>query len=89
MRAMKDSGVEWIGEIPEGWSKYLLFQLVAQVKTKNENLQETNLLSLSYGKIKRKSIDTVEGLLPESFDGYNVVDKNDIVSQILKLIGAN
>ena len=20
MRAMKDSGVEWIGEIPEGWS---------------------------------------------------------------------
>ena len=85
MRAMKDSGVEWIGEIPEGWSKYLLFQLVAQVKTKNENLQETNLLSLSYGKIKRKSIDTVEGLLPESFDGYNIIEKDDIVLRLTDL----
>ncbi len=85
MRAMKDSGIEWIGEIPEGWSKYLLFQLVAQVKTKNENLQETNLLSLSYGKIKRKSIDTVEGLLPESFDGYNIIEKDDIVLRLTDL----
>jgi len=43
------------------------------------------LLSLSYGKVKRKSIDTVEGLLPESFDGYNIIEKDDIVLRLTDL----
>lgn len=43
------------------------------------------MLSLSYGKVKRKSIDTVEGLLPESFDGYNIIDKDDIVLRLTDL----
>lgn len=46
---------------------------------KNIHLQEKNLLSLSYGRIVRKNIDTKEGLLPESFDGYNIVEDGDIV----------
>jgi type I restriction enzyme S subunit len=58
-RAMKDSGIEWIGEIPEGWGTNTAFQIFTQVKNKNEGLKEQNLLSLSYGKIKRKSIETV------------------------------
>ena len=41
-------------------------------------LQENNLLSLSYGNIKRKPIDSSGGLLPESFDGYNIIEENDI-----------
>ena len=43
------------------------------------------MLSLSYGKVKRKSIDTVEGLLPESFDGYNIIEKDDIVLRLTDL----
>lgn len=43
------------------------------------------MLSLSYGKVKRKSIDTVEGLLPESFDGYNIIEKGDIVLRLTDL----
>ena len=52
---MKDSGVEWIGETPNSWNIRMLNQYVSQVKCKNLDLSETNLLSLSYGKIKRKN----------------------------------
>ena len=34
---------------------------------------------LSYGKIKRKDIDSPDGLLPASFDGYNIIEDGDIV----------
>lgn len=82
---MKDSGIPWIGEIPEGWNINTVFQIFTQVKNKNSDLSENNLLSLSYGKIKRKSIDTTEGLLPESFDGYNIIEEGDIVLRLTDL----
>lgn len=76
---MKDSGIEWIGEVPEGWEVKRLRMFYGRRIHKNKGLQEKNLLSLSYGNVIRKSIDTKEGLLPESFDGYNIVEKGDIV----------
>ena len=56
-----------------------------QVKNKNRNLREKNLLSLSYGKIKRKDINTNDGLLPASFDGYNIIEAGDIVLRLTDL----
>ena len=85
MREMKDSGIEWIGAMPRAWKMNTIAQIFLQVKCKNTGLQEKNLLSLSYGKVKRKSIDTVEGLLPESFDGYNIIEKDDIVLRLTDL----
>ena len=40
----KDSGIEWIGSVPSHWRVHTLYQLVTQVKEKNSNLQEKNLL---------------------------------------------
>ena len=51
---MKSSGVPWLLDIPETWGIRVLFQLADQVKNKNKDLSEQNLLSLSYGRIKRK-----------------------------------
>ena len=85
MREMKDSGIAWIGAMPWAWKMNTIAQIFLQVKCKNTGLQEKNLLSLSYGKVKRKSIDTVEGLLPESFDGYNIIEKDDIVLRLTDL----
>ena len=82
---MKDSGIEWIGEIPSEWKVHMLSQIFYQHKCKNKDLQENNLLSLSYGKIKRKNIDVAGGLLPESFDNYNIIDVNDIVLRLTDL----
>lgn len=82
---VKDSGIDWIGSIPENWNVRTLYQLVTQVKCKNSQLLENNLLSLSYGKIKRKDIDSSEGLLPASFDGYNIIEAGDIVLRLTDL----
>lgn len=84
-RKMKDSGVEWIGEIPEEWRRIYLFQALSEHKNKNEGLMEKNLLSLSYGKIKRKEFDSTFGLLPASFEGYNIIECNDIVLRLTDL----
>ena len=85
MREMKDSGIAWIGAMPWAWKMNTIAQIFLQVKCKNTGLQEKNLLSLSYGKVKRKSIDTVEGLVPESFDGFNIIEKDDIVLRLTDL----
>lgn len=82
---VKDSGIDWIGYIPKNWSIRTLYQLVTQVKCKNSDLKEKNLLSLSYGRIKRKDIDSPEGLLPASFDGYNIIEAGDIVLRLTDL----
>lgn len=83
--SLKPSGVPWLGDIPEGWSVMFLVQLADQVKNRNTDLAETNLLSLSYGKIKRKDIDSPDGLLPASFDGYNIIEKGDVVLRLTDL----
>ncbi len=48
-------------------------------------MQETNLLSLSYGRIIKKDINTCEGLLPASFETYNIVAEGDIVFRLTDL----
>lgn len=82
---MKQSGIDWIGEIPDDWKINQLSQIVSQVKNKNIGLKENNLLSLSYGKIKNKDINTNDGLLPASFDGYNIIGDGDIVLRLTDL----
>lgn len=81
----KPSSLIWIDSIPKHWQTFALHQLVFQVKNKNTSFSETNLLSLSYGKIKRKDINTTDGLLPASFDGYNIIEKDDIVLRLTDL----
>lgn len=71
---MKDSGVDWIGQIPEHWEVKPLFTVAFENKSKNSGNQCDNLLSLSYGKIVKKDIDTNFGLLPESFETYQIVE---------------
>ena len=46
---------------------------------------EDNLLSLSYGNIVKKNINSNDGLLPESFEGYNVIKTDDIVLRMTDL----
>ena len=79
MREMKDSGIAWVGSIPDYWEIHPVYYYFKEGKNKNRLGQENNLLSLSYGKIIRKDINTSDGLLPESFNTYNVVEANDII----------
>ena len=75
---MKDSGVEWIGEIPEHWEVTPMFCLFSENKVKNKD-GRLDVLTLSYGKIKYRDLSKLEGLLPETFDGYQVMEPQSII----------
>lgn len=81
----KNSNVEWIGNIPEDWRVLPLTAIGSEVKLKNKTLQEQNLLSLSYGNIIRKDIESSFGLLPESFEGYQILEPGDMVFRFTDL----
>lgn len=76
---MRDSGIAWVGDIPAHWITHPLYFYFGARKNKNALGLETNLLSLSYGKIIRKDINSNGGLLPESFNTYNIIEKDDII----------
>lgn len=82
---MKESGIEWIHKIPKHWKILMLFQCAEEYFKSNKDIHHQNLLSLSYGKIKRKDINTKGGLLPESFDNYQVVKKGNVILRLTDL----
>lgn len=83
--AYKDSGVEWLGAIPEHWEVKPLFSLMAERKEKNANDSEKKVLSLSYGNILERNVDSNFGLLPESFNTYQIVNPGNIILRLTDL----
>lgn len=76
---MRDSGIEWVGMIPAHWPVHPVYTYFGERKNKNRFGTEDNLLSLSYGRVIRKDINTSDGLLPESFNTYNIAEAGDII----------
>ncbi|MDY7580088.1 restriction endonuclease subunit S [Herbaspirillum sp. RTI4] len=83
--AYKDSGVGWVGEVPSDWDVTPLFAVASERKESNKGMVEDNLLSLSYGSIVKKDINTNDGLLPESFETYQIVRPGDIIFRLTDL----
>lgn len=85
-REMKDSGVEWIGEIPAEWS-------VQRIKTifsiRNERnylpLEQVNLISLytDKGVVQHCDIEKTTGNKASNADGYKKVYPNDMIVNII------
>lgn len=89
MRKMKDSGIEWIGEIPEGWSvkrvKHVFYR-------KNKKAMQDNpvILSLARSGVHERDISGNEGQIAESYYNYNPVDIDDLLINPMDLYsGAN
>lgn len=76
---LKDSGVEWIGEIPEHWKVLPGLRFFKENNRNNIGMKESVVLSLSYGKVIVKPIEKLVGLVPESFETYQIVQPNDII----------
>ena len=86
MREMKDSGIEWIGEVPNDWRIVRNKNaFVCNKELVGEKSELTQLLSLTTRGIKKKDINNAEGKLPESFDTYQFVKENDIVMCLFDL----
>lgn len=81
----RDSGVEWVDQIPSHWTTEPLWALAEECDRPNAGMIENNLLSLSYGRIVRKDINDNDGLLPASFETYQIVEPDDVVWRLTDL----
>lgn len=76
----KDSGIEWLGEVPVHWvmkaNKYV-FQLGKNQVGKRSS--EYDLLSLTLRGIVKRDMENPEGKFPAEFDTYQEVKVNDFV----------
>jgi type I restriction enzyme, S subunit len=75
----KDSGIEWLGEIPENWKVLPGFAFLRERSEKNTGMKESQVLSLSYGNVIVKPEEKLTGLVPESFETYQLVYPGDII----------
>lgn len=77
-REYKESGVKWLGEIPSHWEVVRGLGVFSENKSKNTQLENSTVLSLSYGKIiVKKDIDS--GLVPEEYSSYQIVRPGCII----------
>ena len=81
----KNTEIPWMQRIPSSWQLLPFFSRFFERKESNKGMKSENLLSLSYGRIVRKDITTLEGLLPASFETYQVVHPGDIVFRLTDL----
>ncbi|WP_430386491.1 restriction endonuclease subunit S [Blastomonas fulva] len=75
----KDSGIDWLGEIPGHWQIKPGLVALLENKRDNKGMKETQVLSLSYGNIVVKPEEKLTGLVPESFETYQIVEPGDII----------
>lgn len=81
----KDSGIEWVGDVPTGWDIKPTFAVAEEELIKNTDGKEDTVLSLSYGNIVVRDVEQNFGLLPESFNTYQIVNSGNIVLRLTDL----
>jgi type I restriction enzyme S subunit len=76
---MKDSGVPWLGAVPEHWDVLPALAAYKPKLVRNAGMVDKTVLSLSYGRIIVKPPEKLRGLVPESFETYQIVDLGNII----------
>ncbi|MDX4050013.1 restriction endonuclease subunit S [Aliarcobacter skirrowii] len=76
----KDSGVEWLGEIPEHWET-LSNKNIFKIKQKlvGKKSREYDLLSLTIKGIIKRDMENPQGKFPAEFNTYQEVKKGDFI----------
>ena len=83
-REYKDSGIEWIGQIPKEWEVELIGNNIKEINDKNDDSSEDNALQFKMGSIiSKKGGDSKYN--PESLAAYTKVKEGDIVINGLNL----
>ena len=77
--AYSDTDVSWLPRIPANWKLEPALAMFQPRQVKNTGLIEKTVLSLSYGRIIVKPEEKLHGLVPKSFETYQVIDPKDII----------
>ena len=88
MRKMKDSGIEWIGEIPEGWEIKRLGAILQERNEVNNPIQTTSILSLTNnrGVIPYSEKGNQGNKAKDDLTGYKIAHIGDIVLNSMNVI---
>ena len=78
MRAMKNSGIEWIGEIPESWETTRHKYVMHKEKNICEHYNGEDIISLTINGVIVRDLDA-GGKMPTTFDGYQYVEPNKLL----------
>jgi type I restriction enzyme S subunit len=77
--AYKDSDLPWLGQVPAHWELRPASGAFIPNKERNQGMKQKTVLSLSYGRIVIKPPEKLHGLVPESFETYQIMNPGDIV----------
>ena len=81
----KDSGVQWLGEIPSHWDMQRWRFLLTENKVKNTDCKVKVQLQFKYGDIVRKANQDEDAGVLETISKYTVVAPDDIMINGLNL----
>lgn len=88
MREMKDSGIEWIGQIPSNWKIERMQWHLEEKNVGNNPVQTTNILSLTNkrGVIPYEEKGNQGNKSKEDVSGYKLAYPNTIVANSMNVI---
>lgn len=80
MKNFKDSGIEWLGEIPQDWKliKCKNFFVLKSIPI-GDLWNKTKLLSLTLNGVIERDINNPEGKFPSDFSTYQIVKEGDLI----------
>ncbi|HBR1763499.1 TPA: restriction endonuclease subunit S [Klebsiella pneumoniae] len=80
----KDSGVEWLGEVPNHWKTVSISRLFSRVKRTGYTEKELLSVYRDYGVIPKSSRDDNNNKPSEDLSPYQLVEPNDLVMNKMK-----
>ena len=86
MREMKNSGIEWIGDIPSDWKILRTKNFYSNHKhIVGDEAENYERLALTLGGVIKRPKDDSTGLQPEAFEGYQILRENELVFKLIAL----
>lgn len=82
---MKDSGIAWIGQIPEHWEVKRIALLFSENKDKNYDYEFDHALKFNYGTLVPKNEKGDVSELKDTYIAYTKIKRNDIAINCLNL----
>ena len=76
---MKDSGIAWIGQIPEHWKKARYKDVLSIQDEKVGKRKDLTLLSLTKQGVIIRDLAEMKGKFPKDFESYKVVHPDNII----------
>ena len=85
-RPLKPSGVPWLGDIPVGWGvSKVKSEFVSRKTIAGKAAPNYQRLALTMQGVVQRSKEDANGLQPEQFEGYQILEENELVFKLIDL----